>query len=193
MKPLPFLLALVVLAGSLVAGDAPGFQVITLKDKSVIRAQVTEMSGGFYIAKSPALGDMKIPSGEVVSIQQEAAAVSAPAQAGDSATAQPLPGAAGLDALKSAVASKVQGLVSTREGMNAVMEFSQNPDVKAVMNDPEVMKAIHGGDYGALMKSQAMKSLLDNPRTKALIQSIMAAQGGAQPNAQAGKPAAPAE
>lgn len=200
MKLLPLALALMALPGLLTAGDAPGVQVITLKDRSVIRAQVTEMSGGFYLIKSPVLGDRKIPTGEVISIQQEAAA----AQSAGAADAVPLPksetaaaqlslGTAGLESLKSALSSKVQNLVSTREGMNAVMDFSQNPDVKAVMGDPQVMQAIQNGDYGALMKSPAMKNLLDNPRTKALIQSVLSPQGTPQSKAASAKTSASAE
>jgi len=198
MKLLPLALALVALPGLLTAGDKPGVQVITLKDKSVIRAQVTEMAGGFYLVKSPVLGDMKIPTGEVISIQQEAAPVQSAGAAdtapkSDAAAAQSSLGTAGLESLRSALASKVQGLVSTREGMNAVMDFSQNPELKAVMSDPQVMKAIQNGDYSALMKSAAMKSLLDNPRTKALIQSVMATQGTPQSKTSSEKTPASAE
>jgi len=171
--------ALIGITPHLLAGDS-GLQVITLKDNSVIRAQVTEMSGGFYFAKSPALGDMKIPTGEVVSIHNETPAAPstvAPATntAGPSASAvtRTSPGTTGLESLRSALSSKVQDLVSTREGMNAVMDFSRSPDVKAVMSDPQVMKAIQAGDFNALMQSPAMKNLLDNPQTKSLIQSVL--------------------
>ena len=169
--------ALLGISPLLPAGDND-LQVITLKDNSVVRAQVTEMSGGFYFAKSPALGDMKIPTGEVVSIHNEAtAAQSADASSippkSETADAQASPGATGLESIRSALSSKVQDLVSTHEGMNAVMDFSRNPDVKAVMNDPQVMKAIQAGDYKALMQSPAMKTLFDNPQTKSLIQSVL--------------------
>lgn len=157
-------------------------QLITLKDNSVIHARVTEMSGGFYLAKSPVLGDIKIPAGNVVSIQSEATeAQSAGSPAAAVLTtgltsAQPTHGPDGVESLKAAVVSKVQSWASTREGMGAVMNFSQNPDVKAVMNDPQVMQAIQNGDYNALMKSPAIKSLLESPQTKNLMQNILKPQ-----------------
>ena len=160
--------------------DDNSLQVITLKDASVIRAHVAEMSGGFYLVKSPVLGEMKIPTAEVVSIQTDGAA-------------QPSPAATGLDSLRSAVSAKVKDLVSSRDGMNAVMAFSQNPDLKAALNDPQVMQAIQNRDYNALMKSPTMKSLLDNPRTKELIQSILHQKSQAAPAATPGEPSAPAE
>ncbi len=168
--------ALLGIAPLLPAGDS-GLQVITLKDNSVIRAQVTEMSGGFYFAKSPALGDMKIPTGEVVSIHSETAALQSAGAQGPALPANAItaaqPSSTTLESLRSALSSKVQDLVSTRDGMNAVMDFSRSPDVKAVMNDPQVMKAIQAGDFNALMQSPAMKNLLDNPQTKSLIQSVL--------------------
>lgn len=164
----------------LFAGDGD-LQAITLKDNSVIRARVTEMSGGFYSVKSPTLGDIKIATGEVVSIQPDGAAaqgVQTPAAVLTTGLvpAQPSPGPAGVESLKAAVVSKVQSWASTREGMDAMMNFSQNPAVKAIMNDPQVMQAIQNSDYPALMKSPAIKGLLDSPQTKSLMQSILKPQ-----------------
>ena len=176
MKLLAFTLALLGVPSLLTAGDSSEAQLITLKDKSVIRAQVTEMSGGFYLVKSPVLGEMKIPTGEVVSIHNErtaAQSADAPAAPSKSGATPAQPTSSSLESLRSTLSSKVQNFVSNREGMNAVMDFSRSPDVKAVMNDPQVMKAIQAGDYNALMQSPAMQNLLDNPQTKTLIQSVL--------------------
>ena len=189
--------ALIGISSLLPAADS-ALQVITLKDSSVIRAQVTEMSGGFYLVNSPVLGQIKIPTAEVVAIRNEGAAVQS--AAGTDATssakaeaAQPSPGSVNLESLRSSLSSKVQNLVSTRDGMNAVMNFSNNPDVKAVINDPQVMQAIQNGDYNALMKSPAMKTLIDNPQTQSLIQSIMQPQGPKQTQVSPEKSTAPAQ
>jgi hypothetical protein len=183
---------------SLLPAADNGLQVITLKDSSVIRAQVTEMSGGVYLVVSPTLGQIKIPTGDVVSIRNEGTAGQSVAEADSpapakSAAAQTSPAPASLESLRSALTSKVQSLVSTRDGMNAVTSFSNNPDLKAVMNDPQVMKAIQNGDTSALMKSPAMKTLLDNPQTQALIQSVLHSkpQDAPQEAVSPGEPAAP--
>lgn len=180
----------------LFAGDGE-LQAITLRNNSVIRARVTEMSGGFYLAKSPTLGDIKIATGEVVSIQPDRAAVESagtPAAAlttGLTPTQPSSSGPSAVESLKAAVASKVQSWASSREGMDAMMNFSQNPAVKAIMNDPQVMQAIQNGDYPALMKSPAIKALLDSPQTKSLMQSILKPQ--AAPPASPSGSTAPAE
>ena len=74
--------------------------------------------------------------------------------------------------------------------MSALQQFAQNKDLKSVMSDPEILKAIQRADYDALMKSPAMSKLLENPETKKLIQNILKPEP-ARP-AKAGPTAAPA-
>lgn len=176
MKLLAHFIALFGVYGLLTAGEPGEFQVITLKDKSVLRAQVVEMSGGFYHAKSPVLGDMKIPSSGIISICAEATATSPAAKIGtgkalSSASSETAP--ADLAGLQAAVSSKVRSLITTNEGMNALMELSRKPEVQAVMNDPQVMQGIKNCDYNALMNSPAIKQLLDDPQTKGFVRSVM--------------------
>lgn len=196
MKLLPLACSLV---GILLADDQAGLQVIRLKDNTVIRAQVTEEAGGFYLAKSPTLGDLKIPTDNVLSIKNDApsgpnAGESAPEtnSAGMSSPGPSTPVQAGIDALRSTVSSKVQNLAATREGMAAIEQFSQNQDVKAILGDPATLKAIQSGDYNAVMKSPSMQKLMDNPQTKSLIKSVLtpSPQDGSQSKA-GGKPDAP--
>ncbi|MFZ2957641.1 MAG: hypothetical protein WA705_12185 [Candidatus Ozemobacteraceae bacterium] len=54
--------------GSAVAGTP---QILTLKDRSVIRAEILEMKDGVYRVKSPTLGEMKIPADSILSIANE--------------------------------------------------------------------------------------------------------------------------
>lgn len=160
-----------VLAGSLAAAGQDGLQVIRLNDNSVIRAHVTEMAGGFYIAKSPTLGDLKIPTGNVISIKSEEPAAGTNPEGSARNRTEPAP--AGIEALRSAVSSKVQNLAATREGMAAIEQFSQNQEVKALLGDSAALKAIQSGDYETLMKSPAMQRLMDNPQTKSLMESVL--------------------
>lgn len=193
------ILTFVATASLLAADGDAALQVITLKDNSVIRAHVTEVAGGFYLANSPTLGNLKIPTGEVVAIKNEelsnpeagTALSDAKSDARNSAGVQIQPTASntGMGNLESALSSKVQDWASSKEGMNAVMQFSQNSDVKAVMGDPAVMQAIRSGDYKTLMNSPAMKKLIENSQTQALIQNVLGqkSQGPSQPGKASGE------
>lgn len=158
-----------------------GWQVITLRDNSVVRAHVTEVSDGFYLANSPTLGSLKIPTGEVLAIKNEAPAgenagggtVFSDGENSTRTEGRQAPANPGMGTLQSMLSSKVQDWASSKEGMNTIIQFSKNSDLKAVMSDPVVMQAIQSGDYHALMNSPAMKKLLENTQTQALIQSVL--------------------
>ncbi len=184
MKLLPIALVLAGLPALLPAGDLSSVQLITLKDKSVIRAQVSEVTGGYYVATSPTLGSLKIPTNQVVSITPEDPASAdlppagtmlpaTPVNPSNSPTGNSSATSASAALLSPALTSQVQSFFSTGGGMSALQQFSQNKALKSVMNDPDFMKAIQNGDYEALMKSPAMSKLIDNPETKQLIQSIL--------------------
>ena len=155
------------------AAENGELQVITLKDGSTLRAHVSESMGGYYIIKSPALGDTKIRTSDVIAISPAAQRANPTA----ATAAPPMPPSAtdhsGTSALQAALASKVQSFVSSGSGMATVTQFTQNPDLKAVLADPNLMNAIQSGDSAALMGSPAIRKLMENPQTKALIQSIL--------------------
>ena len=189
-RSVPVFAALLAMVPPAQSGDG-AMQTITLADKSVIRAQVTELSVGYYHLKSPVLGEMRIPTSGVLSIQPDEPAPAAPSPAGavspsPSAPSQSSPAQADLSGLQSTVSSKVQSLMSSKEGMDAITAFSGNTDLKAVMNDPQLMKAIQSGDYQTLMNSPAMNTLLNSPQTQALIRSVL---GPAPAAGQGGSPA----
>ncbi|MEI6279894.1 MAG: hypothetical protein WCQ16_11030 [Verrucomicrobiae bacterium] len=172
MRFLPFSFVLLSLPLFLSADEIAAMQMITLNDSSVIHARVTEEAGGFYLIKSPTLGDMKIRTADVLSIRQ-ASPQNATAPGDATAPAASASGQSGTAGLRSVLSAKVQNFISTRDGMAAVTQFSQNLDLKAVLADPNVMKAIQSGDSAALMNSPSIKRLMENSQTKNLIQSIL--------------------
>lgn len=201
MKILPLALSLLGLPALLTAGEPASLQIITLKDQTVVRARVSEVAGGYYLATSPTLGSLKIPASEVVSITPDEPAKESLPPSGTMLPATPVnpsrspAGNSSADAataalLSPALTAKVQDFFSTGGGMSALQQFAQNKDLKSVMSDPEILKAIQRADYDALMKSPAMSKLLENPETKKLIQNILKPEP-ARP-AKAGPTAAPA-
>jgi len=182
MKNLIFTLILLTASPFLPAAENGGLQVITLKDSSIIRAYVTETAGGYYLIKSPTLGDMKILTSSVISIAPAAPRNANPTGTPKAPVSTPPPAEqSGTSSLQSALSSKVQSFVSSGNGMAVVTQFSQNPDLKAVMADPNLMKAIQSGDASSLMNSPAIKRLMENPQTKSLIQSILGSSAQTSP------------
>jgi len=79
------------------------------------------------------------------------------------------------------LAAKVQSFLARGAGNSAVGQLANNPDVmKAVVSDPNMMKAIQNGDTAALRESPAVKQMLSDPQTKSMIKSLLNMNGSPQ-------------
>ena len=154
-------------------------QLITLKDNSVIRAKVIGDDGKFFIIKSSVLGEKKIRTTEILSIRQTNQQIpilppnlSLPVAGSGSAGSSQETGS------PDTLAGKVHQFLSS--GSGAANQLSQNPDMKAVLADPNLVKAIQSGDAASLRESPAVKQLLSDPQTKSIIKSLLNMNGSPQ-------------
>jgi len=186
MKPLHFAFVLFSFPAFLSADSTGEIQIITLKDTSVIRAKVIDDAGGFFLIKSPALGEIKIRSTDILSIKQTnpQSAILPSTALSSSASEVAFPEKTEAAGEQSALAAKVQGFIASGSGGGAVAQLAKNPAImKAVVSDPNVMKAIQSGDTAALRESPAVKQLLSDPQTKSLIKSFLNMNGSPKGNA----------
>jgi len=132
-------------------------QIITLKDASIIYAKVIDDTGGFFVIKSPALGEVKIRTNEIHSIK----------------STNPQSAILPTTALSSDPADVT--LAEKPDADNSeVKQLANNPDlVKAVLGDPNMMKAIQKGDIATLRGSPVVRQLLSDPQTKSLIKRFL--------------------
>ncbi len=74
------------------------------------------------------------------------------------------------------VPPQVEGLkekMMNDEGIMTLIRALQNdPEMRALLDDPTTMKAIQGGDIGALMNNPAFLKLLDNPRVREIEERL---------------------
>ena len=132
-------------------------QIITLKDTSIIYAKVIDDTGGFFVIKSPALGEVKIRTNEIQSIKPT----------------NPQSAILPTTALSSGPADIILAEKSDADN-SEVKQLANNPDlVKAVLGDPNMMKAIQKGDIATLRGSPVVRQLLSDPQTKSLIKSLL--------------------
>ncbi|MEI6034876.1 MAG: hypothetical protein WCS65_11430 [Verrucomicrobiae bacterium] len=194
MKLLPLALAALIFPLCVGAEESGTMQAITLKDSGVINAEITEVTGGFYLINAPALGEMKIPTGNVLSIRKATyhnvdypetdAVLPASENPADASAEQSV-----ASALQLALSSKVKNFLSTGDGMAAAAQISEDHDWKAVLADPTVMKAIRSKDGAALISLPSVSRLMESSQTKSLIQSIL--NPGTQTSSKEKKPSAP--
>ncbi|RCK79927.1 MAG: hypothetical protein OZSIB_3796 [Candidatus Ozemobacter sibiricus] len=174
------------------AGPLTAQQVIQLKDQTIIRGKVLEMTNDTYRILTTSMGEVKIPASQVVSIVMEGAAPpaireGAPAQrpgaaarptAAPPARAQPqpvTPAPSRSDDLREQqqqVNTRVQSMMMDGNFLNKVTALQDSPEMVDVLNDPEVMQAIQSGDYQFLMNNEKMQRLMNSQDIKDILGDV---------------------
>ena len=201
-------------------GTKPRLATVRLRDDSQVVGRILGLKNGLYEIESSALGRITVQAEEVESItfrpagDRRSGAGRAPGrelQAEDDAVPAES-GVAGealtLQALNpdDPLALDAQALVKTIAGdpdlLKAVTELQSDPEIQAVLRDPEIMKAVETGDFARLLTSPKVRSLVENEKVQAVSEKVRHsgndgpggdgdrnAVGSARPQRQ-GKPAA---
>ncbi|MBF0502062.1 MAG: hypothetical protein HQM09_18120 [Candidatus Riflebacteria bacterium] len=174
-------------------------QIITLKDRSIIRGEVLAMKNGIYYVKSPTLGELKISADTIMSITADGAAA-----VGEEPTAGRIPEAPAIregdgkrmphgknaaaqknsqpqeknaeakkmNTLQKDANGRVQSMMMNGNTGEKIMKLGDNQSLQGVMSDPEVMNAIQNNDYEFLMNSDKMKELMESSDIKDLLGDV---------------------
>jgi hypothetical protein len=146
------ILLFIAFCGNAVAGEVMDFE---LTDGSVIHGRLESFVNGRYTISSKSLGKVTINESKVKLIRMgDETGVSEHA-------AKPAALATGAE---------VQGLVTKMQGDDEIMALintlKDDPEMQAVMNDPQVRQAISVGDLSTLMANPKFMELLNNPKVK---------------------------
>jgi hypothetical protein len=140
---------------------------IELKDGSVVVGEIKSFNNGAYKVES-SLGALTIPEKNVTRITTGSASGKAGDQGGR--TADSSGGGIG-----GAPGDLTNAIISDPAAIAKVMELGNDPDVKAILNDPAAMQAIQTGDVSALMSNPGFMKLLTKPQVQDISRRI---QGG---------------
>lgn len=139
----------------------PGFALaeeIVLRDGSRIQGEVLSMQNGAYQVKTPSLGVINIPKSKVSSINSGGSSSSA-----DSA----------LSSANNSMLESLQSRMVNNPGiMTSIMQLQHDPDMKAVMSDPEVMRAVQNMDFKTLSNHPKIKKLMQNSKVRDISGSL---------------------
>ena len=132
--------------------------VIELKDGSVITGEVVSFDGKVWTLKSGSMGIIKIDGAKIVSIHSKNAAGQEPAGG--------LSGGATVNS--SDIQSMQQSIMANEQLMAMIMSMQNDPEVQAILQDPEVMKAVNAGDVNALLGNPKFRKLMENSKIRAI-------------------------
>lgn len=147
----------------LAAARLASAETLVLNDGTVIQGDVRSLQNDVYTVQSDTLGTVRVRKQDVQSIAYaDQASPAAPTQAPGRAT---LPSQTDLEAIQSQML-QIPDLFSMIEALQG------DPQVQAVLSDPEIMSAVAAGDFATLMNHPKIISLTKNANMREVIEQV---------------------
>lgn len=141
---------------------------IHLKDGAVITGTVEAFDGEHYTIRSHSLGELRIHESHIAAILAPSASAGAsPAPAGT----QPGPTYSRGD-----LAAMQQQLLGDAETLGMIQSLQNNPQIQAIINDPQLMQAIYSGDLVTLQQDPRIQALMEDPTVQRIQSRALSGQ-----------------
>lgn len=134
---------------------------IELTDGSIVVGEILAADPGAYTVKSRRLGVIQLKDTDIVNIRATGSEPRPPAPTGH----VPSPSAEGIASLQNKILNSPRLLQS-------VKALAGEPDVQALLRDPELMRAILGGNLEALQNNPKLQKLMTNPNVQDLSRQL---------------------
>ena len=129
-----------------------------LKDGSRIRGEVQSMNNGVVEIRTKSMGTIKLGSQQIESIK--------PISNGSALTTATPAAPAGVS--PSAFQALQTNMTNNASIMSTIMELQNDPKMKAILADPEVMRAVQNFDLDTLANNPKIKALMNDARVKSI-------------------------
>jgi hypothetical protein len=126
-------------------------QRIELRDGSVIHADVLSFNGSVYTVRSGTLGTLSIEASKVRSVHMGSSSLAGRPEFRD----------------------LQNSMQASPETLNMILGLQNDPDVQAVLQDPELMKAVNAGDVDRLISNPKFMRLLENPKVQEIGRRVL--------------------
>lgn len=157
-------------------------KIVKLKDGSVIKGEILSLNDGVYAIKTMAMGTIRVPSSNIISITDESASTSN-ISTNTSLPTNNLPNlglsvpGASSPAIQSQI-QQVQGtIMSNPQIMMDIQDLLNDPQLMNLVSDPAFINAIQGANPNDLGSNPELQKFMENPQVKALIQKIIGGSG----------------
>ena len=124
---------------------------IDLIDGSVISGEIVSLSKGVYTVRSGALGTIQIRESKIRAIRTKGP---------------------GRQDTGDQVNSVEQKMIGDADIMSMVKSLQSDPDFQAILQDPEVVKAVQASDIAALMANPKFMKLLNKQAVQQIKNKI---------------------
>jgi len=143
--------------------SADATRVIELRDGSRISGEILEYGNGTYTIQSEALGLLHLRDEQIRSIRF-------PSQTSDQAESLE------LESPDQATQSQLEHIktriLAEPDVLSLVMSLQQDPDVHAILSDPQIMQAIMSGQISTLQNHPKFHQIERNPTIQEILRIL---------------------
>ena len=141
---------------------------IHLNDGTTVLGEVVGLKGGSYQIRTSSLGELSIPQSKIKLVEFN------PSSAGASVNpaAQSIAPTAQANAAASTLSSISSRIQNSPNLMGDIQSLTNDPDVMAIVQDPEIQRLIAAGDYAALMQNPKMRRLMGNSKIRSITNQL---------------------
>ncbi|MBW2177122.1 MAG: hypothetical protein JRH03_09275 [Deltaproteobacteria bacterium] len=137
------LLLMAILCPGLFIAHAGEISTIELSDGSVISGEVVSFDGNVWTIQSGSMGTLKIDGSKVVSIRS-----------------------------KTTPSQTQQSIMANEQIMTMIMNLQTDPEIQAILKDPEIMKAVNAGDVNALLFNPKFIKFMENTKIRDITKEV---------------------
>jgi len=143
------------LDGGVLAGEVSEFE---LTDGTMIRGEIIAYSKGVYTIQSSSIGTVKIDETKIQVIRVKS----------DSSPTRELSSAS----LSREAQALQQLLLGDEQLLTNVLSLQDDPEVQAILQDPDMVRAANSGSIDALISNPKFMRLLLNPKIQAITREV---------------------
>ncbi len=145
------------------SADAGELSIIELNDGSFISGKVLSFDGEVWTIQSDSMGVLKIEGSKVVSIRSKT-----------SGSRAPITGIPGGERVKAGdIQAMQQAIMANEQLMTMIMSLHNDPKIQAILEDPDIMKAVNAGDINALLANPKFIKLMENASIKEITKEAV--------------------
>ena len=150
------------LASHVFAGDTA---TIYLNDGSVLAGEIISINNGVYSIQTESMGLININKLKISSINFESRSRKSPSDSERT-------GGTGNSAIMEEASILSKTIMADEEIMKMIMGLQNNPDFKAVLNDPEIMNTINTGNIEILLSNPKFLELMNNSEVESINRQL---------------------
>ncbi len=151
-----------------ITASAEMSSIIKLTDGSELAGEVLSLKSGIYSIRTESLGTIKVSKDKVSQIKFQS--INSMEQKNEVSSDGNINQADSV--IKSQVSSMSKQLLGDKDVMSSILSLQNDPDFKAVLNNPDILKAVKSGDISTLLTHPDFQKLLNHSAVKDISKKV---------------------